>query len=191
MGPSPLLKDVTVAVGDFTGKIMLMVGSTGTVICGRMGLVTLDIRLAHGGSLMIGDKTTVNNARIIVVNSTVLIKQDAMLSDEILIQGFDRHGIIDLASGNFINLGKDSVVVGKHAWIGRRVTLMPGSVIGNGAIVGACAVVTTEVPDCTVAAGVPARILRENVSWSRSWTSIDPDALQFLQEIDAPFLRES
>ena len=52
------------------------------------------------------------------------------------------------------------VVVGYGADIGTNATILPGVRIGAHAIVGAGAVVTSDIPDYAVAAGVPARVLR-------------------------------
>lgn len=49
-----------------------------------------------------------------------------------------------------------------HAWIATGAVILPGVTIGQGAVVGACAVVTKDVADYAVAAGNPARV-RENV----------------------------
>jgi len=51
------------------------------------------------------------------------------------------------------------IVIGRHAWIGRGVTVLPGVCIGDGAVVGANAVVTHDVPDGAIAVGIPARTL--------------------------------
>ena len=51
--------------------------------------------------------------------------------------------------------GKD-VVVDDYAWIGHRVTILPGVRIGKHAIIGAGAVVTKEIPDYAIAVGNPA-----------------------------------
>lgn len=53
------------------------------------------------------------------------------------------------------------VVVGDDVWLGTRAILMPGVHIGDHAVVGAGAVVTADVPDYAVVAGVPARVLRD------------------------------
>lgn len=46
-------------------------------------------------------------------------------------------------------------------WIGARVTVLPGCRhIGRGAIIGACAVVTKDVPDFAVVAGNPAKVMK-------------------------------
>ena len=50
--------------------------------------------------------------------------------------------------------------VGRGAWLGARVTVLPGVNIGEGAVIGAGAVVTRDIPPNVLAAGVPARVLR-------------------------------
>lgn len=50
------------------------------------------------------------------------------------------------------------VVIGNDVWIGAHVTIMPGVRIGNGVIIGACSVVTKDVPDYVMVAGNPAII---------------------------------
>lgn len=51
------------------------------------------------------------------------------------------------------------IVVGEDAFIGARAFLMPGIEIGEGAVVGACSVVTKDVPSHTVVAGNPAKVV--------------------------------
>lgn len=52
-----------------------------------------------------------------------------------------------------------------HVWIGTGVTVLPGVHIGEGAVVAAGAVITRDVPPACLVAGVPARVIRENVVW--------------------------
>lgn len=53
------------------------------------------------------------------------------------------------------------VVIRRGAWLGQNVVVLPGVTIGRGAVIGANSVVRDDVPDHTVAAGVPARVIRE------------------------------
>lgn len=55
---------------------------------------------------------------------------------------------------------KGDTVVGNDVWIGYDATIMPGITIGDGAIIGAKAVVTKDVPPYTVVGGNPAKIIR-------------------------------
>ena len=52
-------------------------------------------------------------------------------------------------------------IVGNDVWIGHNATIMPGVKVGSGVIVGACSVVTKNVPDYCVVAGNPAKIIRK------------------------------
>lgn len=55
--------------------------------------------------------------------------------------------------------------IGNHVWIGARATILKGVTIGDGAVVAAGAVVNKDVPPNTLVGGVPARIIKENISW--------------------------
>jgi acetyltransferase-like isoleucine patch superfamily enzyme len=53
------------------------------------------------------------------------------------------------------------IQIGKNVWIGFDCCVLPGVTIGEGAVVGARSVVTTDVPPYTVVAGNPARIIKK------------------------------
>ncbi len=55
---------------------------------------------------------------------------------------------------------RDKCIIGNDVWIGENAILINGVKIGNGAIVGAGAVVTKDVPDYAVVVGVPAHIVK-------------------------------
>lgn len=58
------------------------------------------------------------------------------------------------------------VIIGNDVWIGHGAVILPGVNIGNGAVIGANAVVTRDVAPYTIVAGVPARRIRERFpSW--------------------------
>ncbi len=58
------------------------------------------------------------------------------------------------------HLPKQKVTIGDDVWIGARVIILPGLTIGTGSIIGAGAVVTKDVPEYAVVAGVPAKVLK-------------------------------
>ena len=51
-------------------------------------------------------------------------------------------------------------IIGNDVWIGSRVIIMQGIRIGDGAVIGAGAVVTKDVPPYAIVAGVPAKVIR-------------------------------
>lgn len=51
------------------------------------------------------------------------------------------------------------VVIEDYAWIASRVTVLPGVTIGRGAVVGACSVVTKNIPSMCIAVGNPAKVI--------------------------------
>lgn len=52
------------------------------------------------------------------------------------------------------------IKVGNNVYIGNNVILLPGVTVGNNVIIGAGAVVSRDIPDNSVAVGVPARIIK-------------------------------
>ena len=52
------------------------------------------------------------------------------------------------------------VLIRESAWIGAGATILPGVCVGRHAVVGACSVVTKDVPDYAVAVGNPAKVIK-------------------------------
>jgi len=69
---------------------------------------------------------------------------------------FGRYGNPSYSKGN-INIGND-------VWIGARVTVLDGLTIGDGAVVGACSMVTKSVPPYTIVGGNPIRYIKMRFS---------------------------
>jgi acetyltransferase-like isoleucine patch superfamily enzyme len=57
------------------------------------------------------------------------------------------------------------IIIGNNVWIGTNVTVLKGVTIGDGAIIAAGSVVTKDVPANCMAAGVPAKVIKEHVKW--------------------------
>lgn len=78
----------------------------------------------------------------------------------------NNHSIIDVASGKRINRCKP-ISIGDHVWIGRQATILKGTVIGSHSIIGAGSIVRGTIPDHSLAAGSPAKVIRSGVTWDR------------------------
>ena len=72
--------------------------------------------------------------------------------------GIFNHQLLPLFAEEF-GKGRDTRI-GHDVWIGHNAMILPGVTIGNGVIVGAGAVVAKDVPDWSIVAGNPARVIR-------------------------------
>jgi acetyltransferase-like isoleucine patch superfamily enzyme len=88
-----------------------------------------------------------------------------MIAQHAEVRNSDSHAIYD-RHGTRINPPQD-VVVGDHVWIGLNACIFKGAHIGDGAVIGAHALVTGEIPPACVAYGVPATPRHTAISWGR------------------------
>ncbi len=90
----------------------------------------------------------------------ISIGNNVAISENVTIWDTDAHTII----GKEAEMTK-SVKIGSNVWIGNNVTILKGVTIGDGAIIAAGAVVSRDIPEGCLAAGVPAKVIKENVKW--------------------------
>lgn len=129
---------------------------------------TVDVR-GQNNTLFIGRNTSINQANLLVDGEgcRLAIGDDCMFSYGIRVRTSDSHAIIDLKKREQINHSQD-VVIGSRVWVASNVMVMKGTTIGEGSVIAAASVVTKPIPPVSLAAGVPARVIRKNVSWSRA-----------------------
>jgi len=79
----------------------------------------------------------------------------------------DFHSIIDLQTGKRINM-PESIKIGRNVWIGNSVIVRKGAQIGDNCVVATNSLVNKKFPESNVIlAGLPAKIVRTNITWSR------------------------
>ena len=118
-----------------------------------------DISIHDNAVLEIGSGFVNHGARIHCFES-IKIGDQVYIGDDVAIRDSDGHEII--GSEKPVAM---PIVIGNHVWIGAKVTILKGVTIGTGAVVAAGAVVTKNVPAHSLVAGVPAIVVKENVSW--------------------------
>lgn len=125
-----------------------------------------NIYLGPGCSLAIGHRSGFTGlVHLTAVEAQgIVIGTDCSIAAGVSMMTSDFHSLLDAATGTRINPAR-SIRVGNHVWIANQANLLKGATIGDDAVIGAHAVVTRAVPTRCVAAGNPARIVRENVSW--------------------------
>ena len=117
------------------------------------------IRVVRGGELVLNGGF-INEGVQITCASKITIGTGCAIGRDVVIRDYDGHQIIDK---NYKISAP--IEIGNHVWIGNRAMVLKGVTIGKGAIIAAGAVVTKDIPEYCVAAGVPAKIIRENVQW--------------------------
>ncbi len=127
-----------------------------------------DCRLLVRGSgrLAIGEGTVVNPGARIEAHESIVIGRHCQIAHEAVIFDTNSHSL-DAAERRRALLGEGGeevetapVAIGDDVWIGMRAIVLKGVTIGDGAIVGAGAVLTADVPAGAVFAGNPARRVR-------------------------------
>ncbi len=118
-----------------------------------------DVSILENATFEIGSGYANHGARIHCSNH-IRIGYDVYIGNDVDIKDNDGH---DLMGSN--KPASLPIVIEDHVWIGARVTVLKGVTIGEGAVVAAGAVVTKDVPPHTMVAGVPAKVVKENVSW--------------------------
>ena len=127
------------------------------------------LRACDNARLTIGNRFAANgNARIIADNGgEIVIGAHVMVGPNVTIRASNHH--TDDPDRPMWDQGQTGgrIVIGDDVWIGANAVIVPNVTVGSHVVIAAGAVVTRDVPDYAVAAGVPARVIadrRERVS---------------------------
>jgi acetyltransferase-like isoleucine patch superfamily enzyme len=117
----------------------------------------------HLPSLSIGDNVNIEQHVHIVCHHRIRIEPDVSITGFCTIVD-TTHPVDGLEPGqkmgNLISEEESYVEIGRGAFIGMGVRILPNVRIGSGAVIGANSVVTHDVPDFCIATGIPARVQR-------------------------------
>ena len=128
-----------------------------------LGLYQRTIIVARGtGKIHIGDRVGMSGATVYALQE-VCIGDDTLIGANAKIVDNDFHPVDPQArlQDDRAAIGCKSVHIGKNVFIGMNAIILKGTEIGDGSVVGAGAVVTKDIPDNSLALGVPAKVVRE------------------------------
>ncbi|MGW5288803.1 acyltransferase [Rhodococcus pyridinivorans] len=94
----------------------------------------------------------------------IQIGEGALFAGQIDLSISDMHSIVDVETQERIN-PPSNIVIGDRVWVGQRSMILKGAQVGEGSIIGAMSVVAGRIPENSVGAGVPARVIRSGVTW--------------------------
>ena len=112
-------------------------------------------------NIHIGEGSYINGGMLYAArDSHITIGNDCMISYDVIIRT-DMHNHSDVSQLMIKqNITVKDIVIEDNVWIGHGAYIMPGVTVHRGSIVAARAVVTKDVPEFSVVAGVPAKIVR-------------------------------
>jgi len=117
-------------------------------------------KIIIGNNCHIGEYCHITSTNSIEIGNWVLTGRNLTITD-------NSHGKpllmteIDIPPIKRKIFSKGKVIIGDNVWIGDKVSIMAGVKIGKNAIIAANAVVTKDVPEYSIVAGIPAKIIKQ------------------------------
>lgn len=113
------------------------------------------LQIDCGSRVFLGKNVFANHNLTMMSLGTITIEDGVMLGPEV--------GLftVNHEPKNIRTLMTKEIHIKKNAWIGARVSILPGVTIGENAIVGTGSIVTKDIPDNCVAVGNPAKVIKQ------------------------------
>lgn len=113
--------------------------------------------VAAGARLRLGSGFF-NNGSLLICGSEITIGENCMFGEQVVIRDDDSHEIDG-------HPRRAPITIGDNVWVGMRAVILKGVTIGDGAVVAAGSIVTKDVPAGALVGGVPARVIRKDITW--------------------------
>lgn len=147
-------------INSIRGNINLQLHGKSTLKVGTFLMTQgpLYIKAIDNGQIIIGDNVFFNHNVSITSARKVSIGNNVDISNNVVIVDHDHIVNKKGVTGSLIC---DSVKIGDNVWIGANVTITKGVHIGEGSVIAAGAVVTQDIPNHSLAGGVPAKVIKK------------------------------
>jgi acetyltransferase-like isoleucine patch superfamily enzyme len=156
-----------IPVLDLHRRATLSIGEN-VVLCSKSGYTALGVSkpcilrtIAPGASIAIGNDCGLSGT-VIVSAAKITLGRECLIGADVLICDTDFHPI-EPERRRFTIEGTRSgrVAIGNNVFIGTRSTILKGANIGDNSVIGAGSVVVGNIPANVIAAGNPAKVLRQ------------------------------
>lgn len=127
----------------------------GRGVCFRSFRTKTRIDVSKKATLTIGDGCFINDGVNICCTTQITIGPNTKIADWTVIYDTDFHPVEPSTP-----VTSESVTIGKNVWIGARVMILPGTTIGDHSIIAAGAIVRGAIPPRSIAAGIPAKVIK-------------------------------
>jgi len=146
--------------GNFFNKVRIFLLKKNIKI-GKKTIIQTGFRFGMKGKIIIGSDCRINENVYIqsaIIGNYVLIAPNVSILASSHI--FSDTSVPILTQGD---TPPNPVIIEDDVWIGRNAILLPGIKIGRGAIIGAGAVVTKDIPKYAIVGGIPAKLLKYRI----------------------------
>jgi len=151
LGPHGLVGRYYPSYANFGPDSKIMVTGDFSIFTG------LNLVVSAGAELQLGSGL-INYGAEILCSTRITVGEGCWFGPKVVIRDDDEHEIDG-------RVKTAPIAIGDNVWVAGRATILKGVAVGDGAVVATGAVVTKNVPPRALVAGVPARVIRENVSW--------------------------
>ena len=115
--------------------------------------------LSFGDDSSFGDEGHITCINNIQIGNGVRIGRKVFITDNA--HGASERKLLDTPANKRPMMSKGPVIIEDNVWIGEMACIMPGVTIGRGSIIAANSVVTHDIPAYCVAAGIPAKVVKQ------------------------------
>lgn len=123
-----------------------------------------------GNRVVMGQNVTISGSTSLIIGDDVLIAGGSYISD-------NNHGMNPLGKPYLHQpIESSPTEIGPGVWLGQGVSVLAGSNIGERSIIGSGSVVTGTIPPFCIAAGVPARVLKQFCFNTNTWKRVESTA---------------
>lgn len=155
-----------------TEKKNISVGKNTTILSDSRiqifnALTGREAKIAIGNNCYFGFHLTILAGGSINIGNDVLIASNVLITSE-------NHGMNPESDISYMNqpLECNDVSIGDGTWIGEKVSILPGVSIGKKCVIGTNAVVTKSIPDYSMAAGIPAKVIKKWNFEKHEWEKV-------------------
>jgi maltose O-acetyltransferase len=122
------------------------------------GEIMLQTR-GEGAEIVVGANTGFNNNVVICATQSIRIGERCLIADGVAVYDSDFHELNPATRHTSAGVSAP-VVIGNNVWLGSRAIILKGVTIGDNSVIGTMSLVTKDIPSNTVAAGIPAKVIR-------------------------------
>jgi acetyltransferase-like isoleucine patch superfamily enzyme len=119
------------------------------------------VELQSKGKLIIGQNCGINSFSRIIAFERIRLGNNVSIAQFVSILDHDHSTEYEEGKIDFTKFTTKPIEIGSNVWIGDKVSINKGVKIGDNVVIGANSVVTHDIPSNSIAAGIPARVIKE------------------------------